>query len=80
VRVAARQGSSLEPTTLARFSSLVIERDANAKHYLCRTLEGAGRGRICAKRVTRIHFALRKSRSCLQPFWIAAEGVPTVTF
>jgi DNA-binding response OmpR family regulator len=42
VRVAARQGSPLEHTTLAGFSILVIERDADAKHYLCRTLEGAG--------------------------------------
>jgi DNA-binding response OmpR family regulator len=32
----------LEHTTLAGFSILVIERDADAKHYLCRTLEGAG--------------------------------------
>lgn len=42
MRVAARQGSSLEHTTLAGFSILVIERDADAKHYVCRTLEGAG--------------------------------------
>ncbi len=42
MRVAARQGSPLEHTTLAGFSILVIERDADAKHYLCRTLEGAG--------------------------------------
>jgi hypothetical protein len=42
ISVAARQGFFLEHTTLAGFSILVIEREANAKHYLCKTLESAG--------------------------------------
>jgi CheY-like chemotaxis protein len=39
---AARQGLSLEHTTLVGFSILVVERDADREHYLRRTLYGAG--------------------------------------
>jgi len=39
----------LEHTTLVGFSMLVIERDPDAKHYLCRTLDGAG-ARVFAPR------------------------------
>jgi len=39
---AARQGHSLEHTTLVGFSILVIEPDDDCEHYLRRTLYGAG--------------------------------------
>lgn len=39
----------MEHTTLVGFSILVIERDPDAEHYLCRTLDGAG-ARVFAPR------------------------------